>query len=301
MAVDDKDTKVAELLSYTLMNKQHESLIWLPRYRHRIAIASAWSIPPGSSVLDIGCGQGESSLTLALELGPESHITGIDTAALDYGTPYSIRQSQAHLLTSPYGSRISFAQTDAATLLTALHHFTAATLCHSLWYFPTGASVDALFATLARARVPRVYVAEYGFRAATPRQLPHLLAAQTLARLHAHTSSEATQALGADPSKSFNVRAAPDTEAIVGAAAAAGFSVVRQGVITPGPDYVEGGLEVKHVMGERFAAGVREKGLAGEREAEVLALAAKVRAAVRELGEEGVSPSMDVWWAEFGL
>ncbi|KAK0708466.1 hypothetical protein B0H67DRAFT_495731 [Lasiosphaeris hirsuta] len=295
MAAEDKEAKVAELLSHTLAHKSHESLIWLPRYRHRLAITSAWSIAPGSHVLDIGCGQGESSLTLAVELGPSSRVTGIDTASIDYGTPYTIRASQSHMLASPYGNRLAFAQTDAATLLTVPHAFAAATLCHSLWYFPSPASVDALFATLARANIPRAYVAEYGFRAGAPDQLPHLLAARTFALFHAYVSE------AADPGEAYNVRTAPDVQAIIGAAGAAGYRVVREGVITPGPDYAEGGLEVRHAAGEKFAASVKEKGLAPEKEAEVLALAERVREAVREVGRDGLVPSMDVWWAEFGL
>jgi ubiquinone/menaquinone biosynthesis C-methylase UbiE len=45
------------------------------------------AVPPGASVLEIGCGQGDMSIVLAAAAGPTGHVTALDPGALDYGTP----------------------------------------------------------------------------------------------------------------------------------------------------------------------------------------------------------------------
>ena len=312
MAAEDQ---IATLLTCTLYDARHKDLIWVPRYRHRLAISNAWALRPGSCVLDIGCGQGESSLALALAVGPDGRVTGIDTAAPEYGTPFNIGQSQAHVRASELGDRIAFLYTDAASLLASsdpdnvdadIPPFDAAAMCHSLWYFPTRDSVRELFATLSGAGIPRLYVAEYGFIAGAPAQVPHMLAARAQALLHAYTtaaSEQAEEALGKDVVLPANVRAAPSTDAIIDAAVAAGYAPARQGTLTPAADYKEGLFETRYVAGDRFEACVRERRLPSAQEAEILALVAKVRRAVNELAADGVDTvrSMDVWWAEFEL
>lgn len=96
---------VNAILSTCLYIKQHEELVWIPRIKVRLAIADAWAIKPGTRILDIGCGQGESSVMLAQVLGPGSFIFGIDTARPDYGTPYTVTQSHEHIAKSELGSR----------------------------------------------------------------------------------------------------------------------------------------------------------------------------------------------------
>jgi hypothetical protein len=53
--------------------------------QHRIDLVQYWDIKPGSRVLEIGCGQGDTTLVLADAVGEEGHVDAIDPGAPDYG------------------------------------------------------------------------------------------------------------------------------------------------------------------------------------------------------------------------
>ncbi|KAE8416403.1 hypothetical protein BDV36DRAFT_284544 [Aspergillus pseudocaelatus] len=115
--------------------------IFIPRFIHRLRMAEAWGISSGERILDIGCGQGDSSLILAHLVGPNGRITGIDSVQPEYGTPFAVQQSQEYTKRSSLGSSLTFLRTDAPSFVHGLdcpasEVFDAAVLCHSLWYFP---------------------------------------------------------------------------------------------------------------------------------------------------------------------
>nr|A0A142I733.1 RecName: Full=Methyltransferase phomM'; AltName: Full=Phomopsin biosynthesis cluster protein M' [Diaporthe leptostromiformis]AMR44285.1 methytransferase [Diaporthe leptostromiformis] len=339
------------LLNNFLYPQELKHNVFVPRFQQRITIVKAWDIlslstsPPNGTngangtnsaphrpkdlhILDIGCGQGESAATMAALLQPHMHgarlhITGIDTARPDYGTPYTVAETHAHLTASALGRHISFRREDAAAFFSpsrlsspsppgswpSAANVDAVTLCHSLWYFPTPQSVADLFTTLAGARVPRVYLAEYSFRGSLPggQQDAHILAARAQALLHASVleklSADSSQQnhQGREPGpRAPNVRAALDVGSIVEAAAAAGWAVRRQGTFVPAADMIEGHLEARLVVKDAFAEAVRAEGLSPEREHEVLGLVPGVKEAFARLAEAGVAKgrAMDVWWAE---
>lgn len=366
---------VDTLLANFLYPQELKHNIFVPRFQHRIAVVRAWNILSLSTplngyrtngtaaphepntkhlhILDIGCGQGESAATLAALLLPHMRadhlkITGIDTARPDYGTPYTVAETHAHLASSALGKQISFRREDAASFFSPSPSSSssssfpryspgsawpaatvdAVTLCHSLWYFPTPQSVADLFATLARARVPRVYLAEYSFRGslAGGQQDAHILAARAQALLHAAildkaAAAAATLACNVNSSnqpqpqpqpqlqlkepgpRAPNVRAALDVDSIVTAAAGAGWVVHREGTFVPAADMIEGHLEARLVVKEAFAEAVHAEALAPEREQEVLAYVPRVKAAFGRLAEAGIEKgrAMDVWWAELEL
>lgn len=295
-----KPSDLETLLSCCLHDPKNDELIYIPRFTHRLALTKAWSIEPGQRVLDIGCGQGESCLAVALDLGPSGHVTGIDTAAPDYGTPFTIKESQEFVQKSVLGSRISFNQTDAASLLQAPDHptFDAASLCHSLWYFPTRESVFSLFQTLATAKISRIYLAEYAFQASNDTQIPHVLAAKAFALFNLYK----TPTEGHDP-RAYNVRAAPDQASILDAAQKAGFRVQRQGIVIPDENMKEGHFEARHVKGENFRKRVQEEKLPKEQEEEILAYQPRIREGMEKLEQRGIATvrAMDVWWAVLEL
>ena len=63
-------SKIDILFANNPVPKEWENVIFIPRFKQRLTITDAWSIKPGSRVLDAGVGQGDSSTVLALELGP---------------------------------------------------------------------------------------------------------------------------------------------------------------------------------------------------------------------------------------
>ncbi|KAM0795967.1 S-adenosyl-L-methionine-dependent methyltransferase [Usnea florida] len=295
------------LLSCCLHDPALETSFHIPRFTHRLSLIKAWEIPPGQRILDIGCGQGESSLALAEALGPDCHITGIDDAHPDYGSPFTVQESHQYIAKTALGPRITFIQSDGPSLLKQLpvhappsSEYDAAVICHSLWYFPSSQSITALFRALATAQIPRVYVAEYTFEPSLASQLPHILAARAKALL---ASSRA-------PRDAYNELQAPnvrartmDQAAILEVVRDEGFRVRRKGCVTPEVGFLEGYFEARNVAGEKFWKTVVDERLGGEREGEILGLAERVRGEMDGLGREGGETvrAMDSWWAVLEL
>ncbi|KAK8090449.1 hypothetical protein PG997_005410 [Apiospora hydei] len=285
--------KIQILLNSTLYDESLRDLAYIPRFQHRLSILKALSIPAGSRILDIGCGQGESTLALALELGERCRVTGIDTALPDYGTPYTVSQAQAHSLRSVLGPRIEFHREDPATHLLpeesgdlqqqTTPKYDAAVLCHSIWYFPDQATVTQLFQTLSRAGIPRLYLAEYDYSGPLPAQQPHILAARSQSLFHACKTPRAAGRF------TLNIRAAP--------------RLVREGVVVPDKGMLEGHFEARYTQGDKYAARVRAEGLKSEQEAEILSYAPRIREELEKLKEAGIEKAMvmDTLWFEFEL
>jgi ubiquinone/menaquinone biosynthesis C-methylase UbiE len=50
---------------------------------HRLDLVSFWDIMPGSRV-EIGCGQGDSTIVLADFMGESGHVDAVDSGCPDY-------------------------------------------------------------------------------------------------------------------------------------------------------------------------------------------------------------------------
>ncbi|KAI7217130.1 hypothetical protein KC333_g4407 [Hortaea werneckii] len=295
------------LVSSYLHSPKARSDIILPQFTHRLALARAWQILPDSLVLDIGCGQGESSLVLAEVLGSDGHVTGIDNAPHDYGSPFSIGEAQSYIKKSIYGRRIDFLQTDAARLLSSSGQgagqatpgptFDRAVLSHSLWYFEDFESISSLFHVLSNAGIRHVHVADYSYEAPLPEQVPHVLASRAQALVHA---SRPPHPMGEDEP---NIRAAPHPTKVIEIALAEGYTLLREDRITPGPGLRDGHWESEYVQTAGFRDSVARKGLDAESRAEVFALVEQVQQACGQMQAQGwdLVRTMDVWCATFEL
>ncbi|KAI7265003.1 hypothetical protein KC345_g8613 [Hortaea werneckii] len=272
-----------------------------------MALAQTWQMLPDSRILDIGCGQGESSLVLAELLGPGGHITGIDTASHDYGSPFTVGEAQSYIKKSIYGKRIEFLQTDAARLLSIreedagqpapVQHFDGAVLSHSLWYFEDFESMSSLFRVLSNASIRRVHVADYSYEASLPEQVPHVLASRAQALVHASRRPRPTR------KDEPNVRAAPHPAKVIEIASAEGFTLVKEDRMTPGPRLRDGRWESSYVQTAVFRDRIVQEGLDAESMAEVLALVKQVEQAHNQMVAQGynIARTMDVWCATFEL
>ncbi|KAL2260167.1 hypothetical protein VTK26DRAFT_5926 [Humicola hyalothermophila] len=281
------------------LHKESERSIIAKRFQHRINLCQVWGIEPGWQILDIGCGQGESSLVLASFTGPSGLVTGIDTAPPGYGGPYTLVEAQAFIAASPLGSRIRFHSIDAPKLLASTTppppRFDCAILCHSLWYFADEATISNLFGHLARARVGRVCLAEYTGRADTPDQLAHALAAEAqMLLVKSRTPRERIQ--------DWNVRVSLFPADFIRIATSQGWKVQRSGTMKAPDGLIDGHREARMVQSEVFRKNVKAECLDPQVEAELLSLSDRVRGACDELAERGAQVRcMDTFWAVLTL
>ncbi|PWK64373.1 methyltransferase family protein [Streptomyces sp. CG 926] len=156
----------------------HSPDVQLSQTRHRAALVAGWHIAPGSTVLELGCGQGDMTAVLAEAVGPEGHVVAVDVAAPSYGAPVTIGESAARLAAGPLGARIDFRfGTDVLDPSVDFPEstFDHVVLAHCSWYF---ASLGQLRDTLARVRpwARRLCFTEWDLTPASDDQLAHLLA-----------------------------------------------------------------------------------------------------------------------------
>ncbi|ETT87775.1 class I SAM-dependent methyltransferase [Viridibacillus sp. FSL R5-0477] len=145
---------------------------------HRLKLAQFWSIKKGMSVLEIGCGQGDTTAVLAHLVGEGGFVHGIDVADADYGSPITLGEAACHLKASKLGAQI---QIDLATDVIADEidfsekSFDVVVLSHCSWYFQ---SAEQLAVVLKKARKwgKTLCFAEWDARVTSIEQYPHFLA-----------------------------------------------------------------------------------------------------------------------------
>ncbi|KAF9878554.1 putative SAM dependent methyltransferase [Colletotrichum karsti] len=288
---------------------KHLHKVIIPQLTHRLRLTSLWSIAPSSRVLDIGCGQGDSALVLAHAVGgggggpptgpgPAGHVTALDPAPGDYGSPFTLAQAQSHILSSEYGSRITFHQADGPSYLAShpAEEFDAATLCHSLWYFPSREAVAGLFKALhSSGRVKRLCFAEYSLKASSPAQVPHELAVEAQKRFHALREDRGFTL------EQSNVRGALSPEELIRVAEGEGWKLFDKGTVdTPG--MLDGQWEVGAVLDPAWKEEVLGEKLGKEAEEELLGYVDRIEKAVEEVKAKGEGiATMDATWVVMQL
>ncbi|MEU6954585.1 class I SAM-dependent methyltransferase [Streptomyces sp. NPDC045714] len=168
----------APALAAGMAAADHGPDIQLAQTRHRAALVASWDITPGSTILELGCGQGDMTAVLAEAVGPTGRVVATDVAEPSYGAPVTLGESAARISAGPLGSRIDFRFT--TDVLDPSVEFPESTfdhvvLAHCSWYF---ASLAQLRDTLARIRpwARRLWFTEWDLTPASDDQLAHLLA-----------------------------------------------------------------------------------------------------------------------------
>ena len=157
---------------------QSEAEIQRIQTRHRIRLAETWGIEEGDRILEIGCGQGDTTAVLAYMAGESGFVHGIDLADPDYGSPVSVGESAKFLMKSSLGSRIQmdfnfdFLQEEVPL---ESRGYDLVVLSHASWYLQ---SHDQLLEILKKARLiaDRICFAEADLRINRFDQVPHMLA-----------------------------------------------------------------------------------------------------------------------------
>jgi SAM-dependent methyltransferase len=264
--------------------------VQLAQTRHRINLVNEWGIGPGDRILEIGCGQGDCTAVLASAVGPEGHVDAIDPASLDYGSPWTLGQAQAHLSHSDLGSRISWHQVSPLKFLESVEESKAydfAVLAHCTWYFQSQhVLLDILCALRNKAR--RVCIAEYALAASEPAAVPHILAALTTATLEAHKSTS-----------SANIQTVQSPAAIAAISEEAGWRLISAALIVPEEGLLDGRWEVNTVKQEAFLEEIDES-MSEERVRVLLrSMRDSVISSLLGLSDAAKVRTMDVWVAQF--
>lgn len=145
---------------------------------HRLKLIEFWNIRKGSRVLEIGCGQGDTTAALAYVVGEDGFVHGIDIAPADYGGPITLGEARDYILNSAMGSRMKIdfevdvlsEETDFPPM-----SFDYIVFSHCAFYLK---SAEELTAILHKARKwgKQLCFAEWDTRIHKIEQHPHLLA-----------------------------------------------------------------------------------------------------------------------------
>ena len=54
--------------------------------KERVNLISYWGVKEGENILEVGCGHGECTVTLAVAVGESGSVAAIDPAPAEYGT-----------------------------------------------------------------------------------------------------------------------------------------------------------------------------------------------------------------------
>lgn len=76
--------------------------------QHRLELVAAFGIQKGMRVLEIGYGQGDTTVAIADAAGESGSVVAIDIASPDYGAPLTLGQATERIKKSSLGERIDF-------------------------------------------------------------------------------------------------------------------------------------------------------------------------------------------------
>lgn len=258
---------------------------------HRFDLVDAFGIQPGDKVLELGCGQGDCTVALAVAVGANGHITAVDPAPADYGSPLTVHQAQDLLSSAPLlGPRISWVRQQTPTEYLAQNpddKWDVAVLAQCIWYFASPAVVRDTLAAL-RGRVKRVCIAEYALHASSPAAAPHVLAALAQGALAVF-----------DPQNSRNIRTCVGPAGIKALAASAGLTLARETSVTPAEAYQDGRWELGEVKSDEFAQTIEELVKDEGARVYVQSLRSAALSARDALPKDVKTRSMDVWVAVY--
>ncbi len=134
---ENKQNEMVEYILGLMELSPKAALVQRVQTRHRLNLAEFWAIEKGSRILEIGCGQGDTTAVLAYLVGEEGLVYGVDIAPPDYGSPFTVGDSAAQLKKSSLGKQISMNfEFDVLSSLVNFpdSHFDMIVFSHSSWY-----------------------------------------------------------------------------------------------------------------------------------------------------------------------
>lgn len=152
--------------------KRDDSTVQQFQTAHRMKLVEAFHIKEGSRVLEIGCGQGDTTAVLAAAVGEEGFVHGIDIAPQNYGAPITLGEAKDYLSKSKLGHRIQIDLNFDILTHSIKTQYDVVVLSHCLWYF---ANTEQLLQVLKVARRvgKRICIAEWDLNVSHKGQLAH--------------------------------------------------------------------------------------------------------------------------------
>lgn len=147
---------------------------------HRLKLIDFWGIKEGDRVLEIGCGQGDTTAALAFTVGEKGYVHGIDIADEYYGSPETVGSARKRILSSEIGGRTDITlECDILNddIVFEENSFDCAVLSHCLWYFADYEVLERVLKKLGKY-AKRVCIAEWNPCITDVSQLAHLHAAR---------------------------------------------------------------------------------------------------------------------------
>lgn len=267
---------------------------------HRIQIVQFWAVTPGARVLELGCGQGDTTIALANAVGPSGHVDAVDPGSPEYGTP-PLKDAQGHILASPLGGRINFHRATATAYVEnyAGEPYDFIVMAHSIWYFENPSIFPGLVAALRRllerAKGTRLCIAEWSLQSRKLSGVPHVWTALLRSLLEAKrpTPSGANIRAVLSPTQITEIVTGNDS----------GLLLVREEVKETTEGMKDGFWEVGYTLRKREADMQRlvDTGVAAAERVQAAAYFDALQSAVQGIGGvEGVK-CMDFWVGVFGL
>lgn len=112
-----------------------DDLIQQVQLQHRLELVAAFGIQKGMRVLEIGCGQGDTTVAIADAAGESGSVVAIDIASPDYGAPLTLGQATERIKKSSLGEWIDFHFEMDFDFFESPIPFDVAVLSHCSWYF----------------------------------------------------------------------------------------------------------------------------------------------------------------------
>jgi SAM-dependent methyltransferase len=201
---------------------------------HRFKLVEFWNIKVGSKVLEIGCGQGDTTAVLAYTVGKNGFVHGIDKGSRDYGSPTTLGEAADHLLNSPIGNQIKM--DFEVDLLSPYFDFPPNTfdyivLSHCSWYLSSSNELNEILKKIKKWG-KKLCFAEWDTRISEIEQYPHLLSILIQAQYESFKQNSDS-----------NIRTLFTPNDLKANTGAAGWTIIDEKTITS-PDLQDGKWEV---------------------------------------------------------
>src|SRR5262249_34628301 len=76
--------------------------------QHRMTLVNIWAPGLGAHVIEVGCGQGETTVALAAAVGASGRVLAVDNGPTEYGRPVTLGKAHAYIKAAALGGHIDF-------------------------------------------------------------------------------------------------------------------------------------------------------------------------------------------------